>query len=227
MDGLVSNVRADRRAWPAPARPAPHRRPRRLRRPGRRRLLDGDGRVHVRSPPRPSCARAEIAVERTELDARPEAELAELAELYRTRGLDPELARRGGRAAVPRPRSRPGACTPGRSWASTRTTLPSPWIAAGSSFVSFAVGGLLPLLPYLLGADSLAAAAVLAAAGLFGAGAADRPVHGAPLDLHGSAAVAPRCRRSCGDVLDRLCRRCGDRLTPGLSGPLSAVGTPI
>src|SRR5918993_4290174 len=39
-------------------------------------------------------ARAEIAVERTELAARPAAELEELAGLYQARGLDPDLAHR-------------------------------------------------------------------------------------------------------------------------------------
>src|SRR4051794_16404782 len=114
--------------------------------------------------------RAEIAVERTELDARPEAELAELTELYRTRGLDPDLARQ-----VAEQLSR----DPELTWrvhareelGVDPDALPSPWIAAGSSFASFTVGGLLPLLPYLLGTDSLVAAAVLAAVGLFAAGA--------------------------------------------------------
>jgi VIT1/CCC1 family predicted Fe2+/Mn2+ transporter len=115
-------------------------------------------------------ARAEIAVERTELDARPAAERQELAELYQRRGLDPDLAQR-----VAEQLSR----DPELVWrihareelGIDPDALPSPWTAAGSSFVSFAVGGLLPLLPYLLGADSLAAATVLAAAGLVAAGA--------------------------------------------------------
>jgi VIT1/CCC1 family predicted Fe2+/Mn2+ transporter len=114
--------------------------------------------------------RAEIAVERTELDARPEAELQELAELYQSRGLDAQLARQ-----VAEQLSR----DPELAWrvhareelGVDPDSLPSPWTAAGSSFASFAVGGLLPLLPYLLGADSLPAAAALAAAGLFAAGA--------------------------------------------------------
>ena len=33
--------------------------------------------------------------------------------------------------------------------------LPSPLVAAGSSFVSFAVGAALPVLPYLLGATTI------------------------------------------------------------------------
>ena len=50
--------------------------------------------------------------------------------------------------------------------------LPSPMLAAGSSFASFAVGALVPVLPYLLGADSAAAGAVvLTLLGLFACGA--------------------------------------------------------
>jgi VIT1/CCC1 family predicted Fe2+/Mn2+ transporter len=114
--------------------------------------------------------RAEIAVERSELAARPAAELAELAELYRTRGLDPALAHQVAEQLSRDPelalrihaREELGV---------DPDALPSPWIAAGSSFASFTVGGLLPLLPYLLGADSLLAATALAAVGLFAAGA--------------------------------------------------------
>jgi VIT1/CCC1 family predicted Fe2+/Mn2+ transporter len=32
---------------------------------------------------------------------------------------------------------------------------PSPWVAAGSSFVMFAIGAIIPLIPYLLGYSSL------------------------------------------------------------------------
>lgn len=49
--------------------------------------------------------------------------------------------------------------------------LPSPWVAAGSSFICFAVGALLPLLPYLLGATSLLPALLLSVVGLFLCGA--------------------------------------------------------
>ncbi|MFL6129785.1 MAG: VIT1/CCC1 transporter family protein [Mycobacteriales bacterium] len=114
--------------------------------------------------------RAELAVERTELAARPAAELQELAELYQSRGLDPDLA---GRVAEQLSRD------PELAWrvhareelGVDPDALPNPWLAAGSSFASFTVGGLLPLLPYLLGADSLPAATALAAAGLFATGA--------------------------------------------------------
>jgi vacuolar iron transporter family protein len=48
---------------------------------------------------------------------------------------------------------------------------PSPWVAAGSSFVCFAVGALVPLLPYLFGATVLWPALAAGGAGLFAAGA--------------------------------------------------------
>ena len=49
--------------------------------------------------------------------------------------------------------------------------LPSPWVAAGSSFAAFALGALVPVLPYLLGADRLLAAVCCAGVALFVAGA--------------------------------------------------------
>ena len=48
-----------------------------------------------------------------------------------------------------------------------RNELPSPLTAAGASLVTFAVGALIPLLPYLLGFSSLAAAVILAAVAAF------------------------------------------------------------
>jgi VIT1/CCC1 family predicted Fe2+/Mn2+ transporter len=48
---------------------------------------------------------------------------------------------------------------------------PSPWVAGGSSFLCFAVGALVPLIPYLLGFDSLAAGLAAGAVGLFLTGA--------------------------------------------------------
>ena len=47
----------------------------------------------------------------------------------------------------------------------------SPWVAASSSLVCFAIGAVIPLLTYLLGFDSLAAALMVGGAGLFAAGA--------------------------------------------------------
>src|SRR5262249_44276164 len=51
--------------------------------------------------------------------------------------------------------------------------LGSPWGAAGSSFVSFALGAFAPLAPFLVagGARALPPAVVITAIGLFGVGA--------------------------------------------------------
>ena len=49
--------------------------------------------------------------------------------------------------------------------------LPSPWVAAGSSFAAFTAGAAVPVLPYLLGATSLTLTLVLALLALFLAGA--------------------------------------------------------
>ncbi|WP_242887208.1 VIT1/CCC1 transporter family protein [Actinomadura litoris] len=115
-------------------------------------------------------AQAEIEVERLELARHPAAEERELAEVFEARGVDPataaevarQLSRDPDEALEVHTREELGV-TPG--------DLPSPVLAAGSSFLSFAVGALLPVLPYLLGASSLWPAAVLAALGLFCAGA--------------------------------------------------------
>ena len=43
---------------------------------------------------------------------------------------------------------------------------PSPWLAAGSSFVMFAIGAIIPLIPYLLGYESLWAGLAFGGVGL-------------------------------------------------------------
>ena len=114
--------------------------------------------------------RAEIAVERAEISRRPNAEMAELARLYQARGVEPELARRVAEQL---------SLDPEQAWrihareelGVDPDDLPSPWTAAFSSFLSFTLGALLPLLPYLFGATSLLLSGVLAAVSLFTAGA--------------------------------------------------------
>ncbi|GAA3468185.1 VIT1/CCC1 transporter family protein [Nonomuraea roseola] len=115
-------------------------------------------------------ALAEIAVERREILRHPEDEQDELAQVYIDRGVDPELA-----AEVARQISRdPDQALEVHARAELGVTpgdLPSPKIAAVSSFLSFSVGAILPLLPYLFGVTSLWLSAVLSCLALFGAGA--------------------------------------------------------
>jgi VIT1/CCC1 family predicted Fe2+/Mn2+ transporter len=113
---------------------------------------------------------AELDVERRELRTHPKDEEAELAALYRARGVEPKLAQEVARQLSKDPeqaleihaREELGI-DPG--------DLPSPTVAAVSSFGSFALGALIPLLPYLLGASSLWPAVLLALLGLFACGA--------------------------------------------------------
>ncbi len=114
---------------------------------------------------------AEIEMEKLELRRMPKAEEAELAQVYVQRGVEPALAREVAKQL---------SANPEEAWrvhvreelGVDPDDLPSPWTAAGSSFISFTFGALLPLLPYLLGADQLLATVVLTVAGLFVAGAA-------------------------------------------------------
>lgn len=115
-------------------------------------------------------AEAEIAVEREELRNNPAAEERELAAMYVARGLDPELAAEVARQLHRDPDTALDVHTR-EELGVTLGDLPSPRLAATSSFLSFAVGALVPVLPYLLGADALWLAAVLALAGLFACGA--------------------------------------------------------
>ena len=48
--------------------------------------------------------------------------------------------------------------------------LPSPWVAALSSFLCFSIGALVPLFPYLLGVTNLWPSLILGGVGLFVAG---------------------------------------------------------
>ena len=54
---------------------------------------------------------------------------------------------------------------------------PSPWVAAGSSFVMFAIGAIVPLIPYLLGFESLWAGLICGGVGLMIAGGVAATVH--------------------------------------------------
>ena len=114
-------------------------------------------------------AQAEIEIERDELAHRPEAELAELTQMYVNRGLDQSLAaevaeqlsRDDGRALEIHVREELGL---------DPFDLPSPWVAAISSFLAFSVGALIPVLPYLLGAQLLWPTLLVSFVSLFAVG---------------------------------------------------------
>jgi vacuolar iron transporter family protein len=109
---------------------------------------------------------AEVSKERLELQNHPDAERRELAAVFRQRGVDADLADQVARQVSAHPeqallvhvREELGV---------DHQDLPSPITAAAASLVTFAVGALIPLLPYLAGFDSLATALILAAIAAF------------------------------------------------------------
>jgi len=112
----------------------------------------------------------EVEKERRELARNPAGELDELVGMLRVRGVDEALARR---VAVQLSRDPETAL---RLHVVAELGLnpedrPSPVVAAVSSFVTFAIGALLPLLPFLLGASALWPALVCGGLGLLVAGA--------------------------------------------------------
>jgi vacuolar iron transporter family protein len=105
---------------------------------------------------------AEVNKERLELEHNPVAEQAELAGMLRARGVSADTARQAAAEISAQPEKALEVHTleelgvnPGE--------LPSPVVAAGASLAAFAVGALIPLIPYLAGFDVLGAALGLAA----------------------------------------------------------------
>ena len=115
-------------------------------------------------------AEAEIAKEREELRRNPEGEMAELAAMYVERGVDPELAEEVSRQIHRDPENAINVHAR-EELGVTLEDLPSPVLAAVSSFVSFALGAIIPVVPYLLGSDELLPGIVVSLVGLFAAGA--------------------------------------------------------
>ncbi|MCU1675875.1 MAG: protein of unknown function transrane [Frankiales bacterium] len=114
---------------------------------------------------------AEIDIEKHELAHNAAEEEHELALIYQSRGVEPQLAREVAKQL---------SADPEQAWrVHTREELgvdpddlPSPWTAAFSSFLAFALGALIPVSPYLLGAKTLLVAALISGISLFVLGAA-------------------------------------------------------
>nr|WP_269440772.1 VIT1/CCC1 transporter family protein [Micromonospora tarapacensis] len=113
---------------------------------------------------------AEVAKERQELERHPEVEARELAEMWMARGLPEQLAVQVADAVRKDPEQALRVHVQ-EELGVNPDEQPDPWTAALSSFLCFSVGALVPLLPYLFGATSLALALAVGGLGLFVAGA--------------------------------------------------------
>ena len=114
----------------------------------------------------------QIGLERDELAEYPEEEAHELALIYEARGIARDEARRMAQIIITDPEQ--ALATLAREELGLNPEdLGSPWGAALFSFVSFATGSAIPLLPFLFGAGSasLPAAVALTAVALFAVGA--------------------------------------------------------
>jgi VIT1/CCC1 family predicted Fe2+/Mn2+ transporter len=103
---------------------------------------------------------AEVRKERTELETHPDAERRELADVFRQRGVDADLADRVAQQVSAHPEEALSLHIR-EELGVDHNELPSPVVAAGASLLTFAVGALVPLLPYLVGLGSLAATLAL------------------------------------------------------------------
>ena len=116
------------------------------------------------------AAEHEIAKERIELVNNPEGETAELAEMYVEKGIDADLADEVARQ-IHLDVDRALAVHAREELGVDLDDLASPMVAAVSSFMSFSVGALVPLVPFFLAWNSIIGALVLTLAALFGCGA--------------------------------------------------------
>lgn len=112
----------------------------------------------------------ELELERLELERNPDIELAELTELYRSRGMNEETARAVAEQMMATPEQALEVHAREELGVSP-TALGSPLGAAVGSFFAFCAGAIVPLLPWFVSSGMTAvvwslALAVLAAAGV-------------------------------------------------------------
>ena len=114
-----------------------------------------------------------LHIEAHELGTDPEGETRELAELFHKRGIPEELADRVAETLMEDPQTALEIHAK-EELGLDPEELGSPWGAASSSFLTFSVGAVVPLAPYLFAEGTAAAIAAvgLALGALFGVGAA-------------------------------------------------------
>lgn len=112
---------------------------------------------------------AEVRLERRALANHPEAEETELVWMFVEMGMTAETAEKASQE-IHRDEDRALNLHVAQELGINPSEKPSPWVAAGSSFVMFAIGAIVPLLPYLLGYESLWIGLAFGGVGLLVAG---------------------------------------------------------
>jgi VIT1/CCC1 family predicted Fe2+/Mn2+ transporter len=116
----------------------------------------------------------QIAIESEELELSPEDEARELALIYRSKGLPEEQANALAVKLIADPREALDTLAREELGIEPETLGGSAWIAAFTSFLLFAFGAIIPVLPFVAvgGGVAVMTSLVLSAVGLFGLGAA-------------------------------------------------------
>lgn len=108
---------------------------------------------------------SEVKLERRSFRKHPQAERAELVDMLVEMGMSNDTATTAAEE-IHRDENRAVNFHLVQELGVHPEEKPSPWVAAGSSFVMFAIGAIIPLLPYLLGFESLWAGLLCGGVGL-------------------------------------------------------------
>lgn len=117
----------------------------------------------------------QIEVERGELKANPEEEIEELSLIYQAKGMGEDDARKLARKLATNPEAMLDTLAREELGINPQELGGSAWEAAYMSFLLFAIGAIIPVLPFIFMPQNLTAigvSAVLSLLGLFGLGAA-------------------------------------------------------
>jgi VIT1/CCC1 family predicted Fe2+/Mn2+ transporter len=114
----------------------------------------------------------QMALEAQELEASPEEEHEELALIYQAKGIPGDQAKELASQILSNPDTAIETLAR-EELGLDPASLGSPWVAAGSSFIAFAVGAVIPVLPYLFigGSNALPVSAAICGLSLFIVGA--------------------------------------------------------
>ncbi len=114
-----------------------------------------------------------IHLEAHEIGSDVDAEREELAQLYRKKGISEDLARRLAEEVMRDPEMALDTHAREELGLDPQEGLGSPWAAAGSSFVTFSIGAIVPLIAFLplSGDAAVLTSGILTLAALFGVGA--------------------------------------------------------
>jgi VIT1/CCC1 family predicted Fe2+/Mn2+ transporter len=129
-----------------------------------------------------------IHLEAHELGTQPEEERAELVDIYVSKGFSRDLAERIADEVHGDPELALDTHAREELGLDPQEGLGSPWAAAGTSFATFSMGAIVPLVPFFFteGGPAVLISSLIAALTLFGVGAGVSYLTGRPLWLSGA-----------------------------------------